>query len=377
MAAGTTKRITERVAFTGGKVDRTGAYPVIRGALICGASSLNNRRYEAGSFRRPTLYAGKPAYLNHADRRTVEGKVAWCESEGRRADGMPTGDFGVNPKHPYAETLLWLAEHKPDQIGLSHVVDAKTRYEGGVEIVEEVTAVESIDFVADPATTHGMYESQGGRRMKLKEYVDRLARVPTATTATILRGKRLAEADGMGELDMPAEAPAEDADAGITAAFEQAIMSIVRAALADGQDKKAVLKKIGKLLDSHGDATGEGGEEAPADDAGEGGTEEGKKKKRGGADPIREAIEVCRKVGFKGFDADDLETVAGVPAARREAVAKRLMGAGAVAPGERPESGSRDRVAEHRDEQEAARKLREGAGAGGGKKAEERVIPEW
>ena len=43
---------------------------------------------------------------------------------------------------------------------------------------------------------------------------------------------------------------------------------------------------------------------------------------------IREALEVCRKVGFKGYDADDLDAISAMPADRREALARKLMGSG-------------------------------------------------
>jgi hypothetical protein len=69
---------------------------------------------------------------------------------------------------------------------------------------------------------------------------------------------------------MMPDAPAPDADdtdagSGVTAAFESAIMSIVKEALAKGQDKKSVLKTIGKLLDGHADVNG--GTSSTDDDA--------------------------------------------------------------------------------------------------------------
>ncbi len=71
------------------------------------------------------------------------------------------GDLLYNPKHALAEQLAWDAEHLPGNVGLSHNVLARTSTEGSQTIVEAILQVFSVDLVADPATTSGLFEWQG------------------------------------------------------------------------------------------------------------------------------------------------------------------------------------------------------------------------
>jgi hypothetical protein len=67
-----------------------------------------------------------------------------------------------NPKHALAEQLAWDAEHNPRNVGFSHNVQAKlSRSEEGT-VVEEITRVQSVDLVADPAATEGLFEHSAG-----------------------------------------------------------------------------------------------------------------------------------------------------------------------------------------------------------------------
>jgi len=70
------------------------------------------------------------------------------------------GDLFYNPKHPLAEQLLWDAEHAPHNVGLSHNVLARTTRRGKTVAVTEIVSVLSVDLVADPATTRGLFEEQ-------------------------------------------------------------------------------------------------------------------------------------------------------------------------------------------------------------------------
>jgi hypothetical protein len=79
--------------------------------------------------------------------------------EFRAGDGL-FGDLHFNPKHSLSEQLTWDAEHAPQNVGMSHNVLARTLRSGNDTVVEAITKVRSIDLVADPATTSGLYESQ-------------------------------------------------------------------------------------------------------------------------------------------------------------------------------------------------------------------------
>ena len=76
------------------------------------------------------------------------------------ADDGLFADFHFNPKHALAEQLLWDAEHAPENVGFSHNVEARTARRGDRLVVEAITRVQSVDLVADPATTRGLFEAQ-------------------------------------------------------------------------------------------------------------------------------------------------------------------------------------------------------------------------
>ena len=54
---------------------------------------------------------------------------------------------------------MWDAEHAPENVGFSHNVLARTARQGDGVVVEEITKVQSVDLVADPATTRGLFEA--------------------------------------------------------------------------------------------------------------------------------------------------------------------------------------------------------------------------
>ena len=68
-------------------------------------------------------------------------------------------DFHFNPKHALAEQLAWDAEHAPENVGFSHNVEARIARRADRVVVEAITRVQSVDLVADPATTRGLFES--------------------------------------------------------------------------------------------------------------------------------------------------------------------------------------------------------------------------
>ena len=73
------------------------------------------------------------------------------------------GDFHFNPKHALAEQLVWDAGHAPENVGFSHNVQARTVRQGDETLVEAILKVHSVDLVADPATTCGLFEQEQGR----------------------------------------------------------------------------------------------------------------------------------------------------------------------------------------------------------------------
>ncbi|MGL4512308.1 MAG: hypothetical protein ACRCT8_04400 [Lacipirellulaceae bacterium] len=139
---------------------------VLRGVKLLGLRSRNGRVYRETALRGAMpLYEGAKVNVNHPagdplgprdyrDRLGVVRNVRLVAEEGL------FGDLHYNPRHALAEQLAWDAEHASQNVGLSHNVVARTRSSAEGVIVEEITGVRSVDLVADPATTAGLFEHE-------------------------------------------------------------------------------------------------------------------------------------------------------------------------------------------------------------------------
>jgi hypothetical protein len=138
---------------------------VIEGVKILGLESRNGRSYLPAALQTArVLYEGAKVNINHPkgpapqprdyqDRMGTIRRVEW------RAGLGLFGDLVFNPKHALAEQLMWDAEHAPENVGLSHNVEARVARRGEQMVVEAITRVQSVDLVADPATTRGLFEA--------------------------------------------------------------------------------------------------------------------------------------------------------------------------------------------------------------------------
>lgn len=136
----------------------------IFGVKVLGLESRNGRTYrpEAIAAAAP-LYENVKVNVNHPktpphEARDYQDRLGCLRNVRATADGL-FGDLYFNPHHPLADQLAWDAEHAPENVGLSHNVQARTRRQGDQVIVEAIECVNSVDLVADPATTRGLYES--------------------------------------------------------------------------------------------------------------------------------------------------------------------------------------------------------------------------
>lgn len=148
------------------RVDR--AAGVIRGVKILGLKSRNGRSYLPAALREAAaLYENAKVNVNHpkghpAAPRDYQDRLGQICGVELRADEGLFGDLHFNPKHALAEQLVWDAEHAPENVGFSHNVEARTSRRGDDVVVEAITRVQSVDLVADPATTRGLFESLSG-----------------------------------------------------------------------------------------------------------------------------------------------------------------------------------------------------------------------
>src|SRR5215204_3924592 len=153
------------------RVDR--AAGVIRGVKLLGLNSRNNRRYREDALSGAIgLYEGAKVNINHPkghplSPRDYQDRLGVVRGVELRAGEGLFGDLHFNPKHSLSEQLVWDAEHAPQNVGMSHNVLARTKREGDETVVEAITKVQSIDLVADPATTSGLYEHTDAGSQKL------------------------------------------------------------------------------------------------------------------------------------------------------------------------------------------------------------------
>ncbi|MBX7164817.1 MAG: hypothetical protein K1X74_00590 [Pirellulales bacterium] len=165
--AAMTEWLQELCDWRGGVSRIDEAAGVIRGVKVLGTTSRNGRTYLPEALSAAAgLYEGAKVNVNHPkrapheprdyqDRLGVLRHVAYQPRQGL------FGDLYFNPRHALAEQLLWDAQHAPENVGLSHNVEARTSRQGEQTVVEAILRVQSVDLVADPATTRGLFEAAG------------------------------------------------------------------------------------------------------------------------------------------------------------------------------------------------------------------------
>ena len=159
-----TIRLTEYTSNRGTalRVDREAG--VIRGVKVLGLESKNGRTYVREAIARAAgLYEGAKVNVNHPRSnapasRDYQDRLGVLKGVHAGPEGGLYADLHFNPKHTLAEQLLWDAEHSPENVGLSHNVEARTSMRGKHVLVEEIKSVVSVDLVADPATTNSLFE---------------------------------------------------------------------------------------------------------------------------------------------------------------------------------------------------------------------------
>lgn len=296
-----TKRLTERVAapFVGCRVDREAGQ--IHGVLICGTASANGRDYPVSVFKRDfAKYEGRPVNCDHGREATVERRFGWFSHVKPGTDGRPRGTLNCLRSHPMYERVMEAAERNPALFGFSHVAICRTRPGlGGREVVEAIESVESIDLVAEPATTKGLFEG--------------------TMDATLSSAGSASSADSTNPAD------------GIKGAFLQACMHLVEQGLDGEMEPKEVLGKLKEMFASHAKVNGsetEPDEDADTDtdtaaDQDQDYQNDGSESRRPRGKALREAMAACDAAGFRP-DSIDLAIVAATAPAKRPATIERL-----------------------------------------------------
>ncbi len=138
---------------------------VIRGVKVLGLESRNGRTYLPEALAQAVqLYEDAKVNVNHpkgspTSPRDYQDRIGAIRHVAVRAGEGLFGDFYFNPKHALAEQLMWDAEHAPENVGFSRNVEARVSRRGDRVVVEAISRVQSVDLVADPATTRGLFEA--------------------------------------------------------------------------------------------------------------------------------------------------------------------------------------------------------------------------
>ena len=154
--------IHERTASLPKQGDASADSPVVSGVKVLGIESKNGRKYPIEVMRKALeKYEGAIVNIDHpagSEPRSYEDRFGRLTNARMEADGI-YADLAYNPKHPLAEGFQWWVKNDPKAIGLSHNAQAKTKMNTeGVEEIEEIVKVDSVDLVAEPATTAGLME---------------------------------------------------------------------------------------------------------------------------------------------------------------------------------------------------------------------------
>lgn len=264
------------------KVDRDRG--IIFGVKILGFESKNGRRYLPEAVQAAKArYDGVTVRINHPrsprDSRDAGDVFGRITNPTEKPDGL-YGDLEYLRSHPLAERICEAAERMPEVFGLSHNAEGEGDYENGTFVVREITDVRSVDVVADPATTKGLFEGVNVKT-KIKPFLEGLR--PRFDAARQARLKKLLEDMGAdlaaAPLDAPAEVAAASPEEALKAGFKSACLAVHDDDSLDSKGKLARLKEIyaaqDKLLSGEssaekpveeGDDEGDEGDDGEKDD---------------------------------------------------------------------------------------------------------------
>jgi hypothetical protein len=173
---------------------------ILKNLCMLSRDSRNGRTYTPQALEDARrLYEGAKCYQDHPDdptaqRSTSERLGRWRNI--RLVGGKVRGDLHYVPSHPYAETLVWAAQHCPENCGISHNIEAEGyEDEDGHFTVSRITEVRSVDVVDDAATNVSLLESIGRTPPELIE--DSFPMIPTHKIRNLLKSP-----DVRGERDL-------------------------------------------------------------------------------------------------------------------------------------------------------------------------------
>ncbi len=262
-------RFTEIVhsPFAGSRVDKSRG--IIKGVKLCGTKSANGREYLLSAFRKDIRkYEGVLIHCNHSKKyeRDVESVAGRIRNARVDPDGTPRGDAHLLKSHPMYNRIIEAADKDSSLYGFSHVADCHMTSQGGRQVIEGIEKVWSVDLVANPATTRGLFE--GAMTMSYKKLIERLTKITLPSGLQKAITKLVEVTADVSDADLTDDSSAEvdhtssddDLRASTSACFLSAIAAIAAAYFAGKIDKAQARRKFSHLLNAHDKVN------APADD---------------------------------------------------------------------------------------------------------------
>ncbi len=171
----------------GVRVDREQG--VIRGVKLLGLQSTNGRRYLPTALAAAAgLYEGAKVNVNHPKGhplgRTRLSRPTGIDPQRQRSRGRVLVRRSALQPQARAGRPIGLGRRTlAENVGFSHNVEARTGRQNGQTVVEAILKVQSVDLVADPATTRGLYESVA---------TDTITTTPAAAAVAEFNARRVA-----------------------------------------------------------------------------------------------------------------------------------------------------------------------------------------
>ena len=283
----TLERFKESTAQPGSlRVDRDAG--VIHGVKVLGSESKNGRKYSPNAMDQARkLYEGTSVNIDHkyeGERSIVEGFGELKELK-LMPDGV-YGDLHYLKSHPLAEPVLERAERFPRSFGMSHDAEGEVVRAGGEFVVESLEKVFSVDLVATPATTEGLFESRQQRQKLMKRKLrEAVAAAPKTNVLRKLLEMEMEQMPELAEMEYEIEEMdgMEEPSGGdqVKAAFRALVMSVLDD---DSLSPDAMAEKLKSLLTMQADAQA----------VVEGGNPEEMMEEEGG-DEMKKTVESLRK----------------------------------------------------------------------------------
>lgn len=162
---------------------------VVHDVKILGFKSTHGYSYSPAAMQKAVaLYEGKAINVDHPEDRSRPGASRSYHDRFGHIEGVYfdprsglRGQLHYNKMHPLAKQFVFDAKHAPHRVGLSHNADAPLVKQNGQLVCPVIWKVRSVDLVADPGTTHGLFESKGDGMSKM--------RVPRRKRRTKLTGR--------------------------------------------------------------------------------------------------------------------------------------------------------------------------------------------